>query len=79
MQGGCAGAPARRIFNVWLDDFEQKKDENDGEDEAESAATVVTQARSHTITTKTEQQNQDDQKNDHCCLSSPLQEQLTAL
>ena len=70
IQGGCAG-PGCAEFHVLLDDLEQKKDENYGEDEAQSASSVVTEAWSHAITTETEQQNQDDQKNDHCCCFLP--------
>jgi hypothetical protein len=45
-----------------LDDFEQQQDENDGEDEAEASASIVSEAWSHAITTKAEHKNQDDQK-----------------
>jgi len=53
-----------------LDDFEQQQDENDKQDEADAAAAVVAKPRAHTIAAKTEHQDQDQQKDEHCL--SPL-------
>jgi hypothetical protein len=55
-----------------LDDFEQKKDENDGEDEAEAASAVVAETWTHAVTTEAEHQNQDNQKDKH--FTSPCSE-----
>jgi hypothetical protein len=49
-----------------LDDFEQKQNENDEKDEAESAAAIVTKPWSHTIPAEAEHKNQNDQKDKHC-------------
>ena len=56
---------------VSLDDLEQQKDQDDGEDQAQAAAAVVSQSRPHAITAKTEQQDQDDEKEDHFLYRSP--------
>ena len=46
----------------FLDEFEQEKNENDGEDEADATASVVAESWSHAITTEAEHKDQDDQK-----------------
>ena len=48
-----------------LDDFKQKQDENDGKDQAEAAATVVSQTWTHTVASEAEDDDQDDQKDKH--------------
>ena len=60
------------MLDVWLslDDFEQKQDENDGEDKAKTSATVVTEAGTHAISTKAEHQNQNDQNDEHFTFSA---------
>jgi hypothetical protein len=45
-----------------LDDSEQKQDQNDEQNEADSAAAVVTESWTQAIASKTEHQNQDDKK-----------------
>jgi len=57
-----------------LDDLEQKQNENDGKNEAQSAASVITQARPHAISSKTKHQNQNDKQNKH---SFPPREHTT--
>jgi hypothetical protein len=45
-----------------LDYFEQEKDEDNEQDEADASAAIVTNAWPHTITTEAEHKNQNDQK-----------------
>jgi hypothetical protein len=45
-----------------LDNLHQEQDEDDEKDDRDSAASVVAESWSHTITTEAEHQNQDDQK-----------------
>jgi hypothetical protein len=52
-----------------LDDFEQQEDEDDDKDEADSSATVVSEPRSHAITTEAEHKDQNDQKDKHSFFS----------
>jgi hypothetical protein len=58
-----------KIGRWQLDDFEQEKNENDGEDEADASSTVIAEPWSHAITTEAEHKNQDDQKNKHYLFS----------
>jgi hypothetical protein len=51
--------------DLQLDNFEQKQNENDGEDEADASSTVVAEPWSHAITTKAKHENQNDQKDKH--------------
>lgn len=53
------------------DDLEQQQDQDDGEDQTQAAAAVVSQARPHAISAKTEEQDQDDEKEDHFLYRSP--------
>ena len=62
-----------KIERWQLDNFEQEKNENDGEDEADASSAVVAESWAHAITTKAEHENQDDQKDKHS-LSSPYGE-----
>jgi hypothetical protein len=55
-----------------LDDFEQQEDEDDGEDKANASAAVVSEPRSHAVTTEAEHEDQNDQKDKH--LFSPFGE-----
>jgi hypothetical protein len=48
-----------------LDDFEQKQDEDDGEDEGDAAPAVVADPWSHSITAEAKHEDQDNQKEDH--------------
>jgi hypothetical protein len=48
-----------------LDNLKQEQDEDDGQDERKPTATVVAETRSHTIATKAEHQNQNNQKDKH--------------
>jgi hypothetical protein len=57
------------VFVTGLDDLEEKEDEDDGEDEAKTASTVVAEAGTHTVAAKTEQQDQNDEKNQHYFVS----------
>ena len=64
-----------RRMSMWhpvakLDDFEKEEDEDYGEDEAEPPSTVVAETWTHAVTTETEQQNQDNQKDEHLFLRS---------
>jgi hypothetical protein len=67
MVGRCypAGAEVTLRLDAYSDDFEQEKNEDDGEDKADAASAVVSKAGSHTIAAKPEEKNQDDddQKN----------------
>jgi hypothetical protein len=70
----CAVRPILRDDDArngpWqLDDFKQKQDENDGQDERKPTSAVVAETRSHTIATKAEHQNQNNQKDKHLCFS----------
>ena len=51
-----------------LDDFEQQQDENNEQDEADATAAVVAKPGTHAIAAKTEDQNQDQQKDNHLVL-----------
>jgi hypothetical protein len=53
-----------------LDDFEQQEDEDDGEDKANASAAVVSEPRSHAVTTEAEHEDQNDQKDKHLFLRS---------
>lgn len=48
-----------------LDYSEQKKNQNDEQYEADTAAAVITKSWTQAITSKTEHQNQDNKKNQH--------------
>lgn len=52
-----------------LDDFEQQEDEDDGEDEADASAAVVSEPWSHAITAEAEHKYQNDQKDKHSFFS----------
>jgi len=45
-------------------DLQQKQDEHDGEDETESAATVVAHSRTHAVTAEACAEDQNDQNDD---------------
>lgn len=52
-----------------LDDFEQQQDEDDGEEEADASATVVSEPWSHAITAEAEHKDQNNQKDKHSFFS----------
>ena len=58
-----------KIERWQLDNFEQEKNENDGEDEADASSAVVAEPWSHAITAEAEHKDQNDQKNKHYLFS----------
>jgi hypothetical protein len=52
-----------------LYDLHQEQNEDDEEDQADAAAAVVADTRTHAIAAKAEHQDQDNQKDEHCCFS----------
>jgi hypothetical protein len=51
-------------YDPYSDDFEQKQNEDDGEDEGDAAAAVITEPWSHTVSAEAKHEYQDDQKNE---------------
>jgi hypothetical protein len=54
-----------RCVEAGLDNLQQKQDQNDGQDQAQAATTVVPKAGSHAKTAKPEQKNQNNKKDEH--------------
>jgi hypothetical protein len=48
-----------------LDDVEQHQDQDDEQDRADAASAIVAKPRAHAGSAKTEDQNQNDQKDNH--------------
>jgi hypothetical protein len=48
-----------------LDDVQQKQDQDDEQDRADTASSIVAKPRAHAGSAKTEDQNQNDQKDNH--------------
>jgi hypothetical protein len=62
-------AGAKNGISVRQESPEQKHDENDEQNKAETAAAVVTESWSHAVSTEAEHKDQNDQKNKHCSFS----------
>ena len=62
-------AGAKNGISSALDNFEQKQDEDDGEDERDATAAVIAKPGSHAVSAKAKHKNQDDQNDEHLSFS----------
>jgi hypothetical protein len=73
LSGGSPWDATPRNLRSGLDNFEQKQDQHDGEDKAETTTAVIAETGTHAIAAKTEDKYQDDEEDEHFCSVSLLQ------